>query len=80
MESFFIFYRRRKLLEWSKDWWKGILGFLYGIKVGIFSIFYGFIVGLYIIIRCFCVYIAKQKCDDRQKIKNFKKNYVDELT
>ncbi|CAK81925.1 unnamed protein product (macronuclear) [Paramecium tetraurelia] len=49
----------------SYNWTKGILGFLYGANVGLFSIFYGFLTGLATL--CYIIYMRARKIDEHNK-------------
>ncbi|CAD8117580.1 unnamed protein product [Paramecium sonneborni] len=79
VESIILVYQNRYVLSWSKDWAKGILGFLYGVHVGIFSIFYGFLIGLYLFIRFFWKHCLNQPCDDKEDLNTFKQSCVNGL-
>ncbi|CAD8173375.1 unnamed protein product [Paramecium octaurelia] len=52
----------REEFKWSNHWSKGILGFLYGANVGLFSIFYGFLTGLATL--CYIIYLVSKKIDE----------------
>ncbi|CAD8067400.1 unnamed protein product [Paramecium primaurelia] len=60
--SFGYFCLDRQKFKWSYDWTKGILGFLYGANVGLFSIFYGFLTGL--ATACYIIYQISKKVDE----------------
>lgn len=55
VSSICFYYSNRFYVTDASDWTKRILGFLYGLNVGIFSIFYGFFTGVASL--CYILYV-----------------------